>query len=1121
MAKPKPLTLTSCADARAHLVKALHADFIGPFSGDEAEILPLPPSRWYMAGFLAPQDAREPEDPTDDDEMASGNDEDDGELPPADPEPKRKNLLPSSIGLSVLVPPGQATDVVTATIRWAEYTALEPEDPTAEDAQQIPARRLNWQRVPRTPVTVTLALDAKELVAGREVHEGIFLVGHLGVAKAPGIPKGTRALSLFVVNRKEPGKKGRYDEEYLFQISLEVAFAAGLVERPNRRDEGSDDWDDQVNDLQYRGRMEYAVGHGVSVEVLTTDGRVTGARTAWIPTAVVKRVDTGEVKGVVTSMDALAVLENGAQVRAALAPLLNDYATWISGQRATALDTDERRATRDALMNNADRARARIAEGMELLATSPDALTAFRIANQAMATAARRRSPERYTPDKSPPSWRLFQLAFVVMNLPSIIDDGHKDREAVELIYFPTGGGKTEAYLGVIAFTLVLRRLRGQATADKGLGVAVMLRYTLRLLTLDQLSRAATLICALEMIRRDDQKRLGDVRFAIGLWVGRTATANTLAEVSQRVVQFRNGLGGSPFPLTECPWCKKPIEKDNFDLRPNQTTPTEVIVRCGDFKCAFAQVHAPKGIPVLFVDEQLYQELPCFLVATVDKFALLPWRAEAGMLFGRVRAHEGLRFYGPVDAPPKTATLLPKGLLPPELVVQDELHLISGPLGSMVGLYETAIEALCTRTAADGTKRAPRIVASTATVRRARQQVRALFGRRDMAVFPPPGVDANESFFAVVDHKSEGRLYVGIASPGRAMKAILLRSYTALLGAAQRVFDPKNGFADPYMTLAGYFNALRELGGMRRLVEDEVADRLTRGDRRPVGFNGESPWFASRDIKEPVELTSRERTTAIAKAKARLAASATDADAVDVLLASNMISVGVDIERLGLMVVAGQPKSVNEYIQASSRVGRDAKRPGLVVTVFNTHKPRDRSYYERFAAFHDCFYRFVEATSVTPFSGPALERGLAGVLVGLVRHTDATLTPPNAVMALHQNRKLAERATDVIAARARRQPRVRTAEEEAVAGAVKKRGINLLDAWESIVDRTTKEAGADMRYSPWDKGKKEKALLFQKLDAAPTVARDDAEEKFSAPSSMRDVEDSVPLWISRKPLGGR
>ena len=403
-----------------------------------------------------------------------------------------------------------------------------------------------------------------------------------------------------------------------------------------------------------------------------------------------------------------------------------------------------------------------------------------------------------------------FQLAFVLASLASVASYEHPDRRIADLIYFPTGGGKTEAYLGLIAFTLVLRRLRGKSRADEGRGVAVILRYTLRLLTLDQLGRAATLMCALEEMRRRDPKRLGNTRFTVGLWVGQSTTANRLKDVHKALQDYSKGSSSSPFPLSTCPWCGADIDIRSIKLldskgKPSKTKFERAVVYCDGKDCIFTERKRPgQGLPVLFVDEQIYQELPDFLVATVDKFAMLPWLGEAGMLFGQVTHLDERRAYGVMHPAPKGATLLPEGLHPPELIVQDELHLISGPLGTMVGLYETALDFLCTREVG-GVAREPKVVCSTATARRAREQIRALFDR-EMSLFPARGIDEGGNFFATLDSEGSGRLYVGVAAPGRALRAVSVRVYATLLAAAQKHFDPKGPLeqsADPFMTLVG------------------------------------------------------------------------------------------------------------------------------------------------------------------------------------------------------------------------------------------------------------------------------------------------------------------------------
>jgi hypothetical protein len=609
---------------------------------------------------------------------------------------------------------------------------------------------------------------------------------------------------------------------------------------------------------------------------------------------------------------------------------------------------------------------------------------------------------------------------------------------------------------------------------------------------------------------------------------GTSATANTLDQVKKLIIEYRNSAqknAPSPFPLTNCPWCQEVLGRDSLTLAPSAAKAERVVVGCTNFECDFSPRKNNEGLPVVFVDEQVYRELPCFVVATVDKFAMLPWRGETGMLFGRARFRDGGRFFGPMDTAPEGRDAAPGRARPPELIVQDELHLISGPLGTMVGLYETAIEHLSTRTLAGGKQVHPKVIASTATVRRAREQIKALFGRRDMALFPPPGVDDSETWFATVDKESPGRLYVGVAAQGRSMKGILLRTYTDLLAAAEKRYD-RNGKpeqpADAYMTVAGYFNSLRELGGMRRLVEDDVRGRAAKVEEKvPFDHTGPHPTQRARKIDlEPVELTSRESTGRIKEAKDRLSKPHADKEHVDVLLASNMISVGVDIDRLGLMVVAGQPKTTAEYIQASSRVGR--QHPGLVVTCFNVRKPRDRSHYERFAAYHESFYRYVEATSLTPFSGPALERGLAGTLVAMTRLYDDDMTRPEAAMLIGTHRKLADLAVEVLAARAGRSSNGLSGKDhDRLVENLRARGQSFLDSWEIVVRESRDKSAAKRSYSAFDRDKAAgKALLFMVTDEDKPPPNTD-EARFAAGTSMRDVEESVHWWIERRTLGGR
>jgi hypothetical protein len=878
-----------------------------------------------------------------------------------------------------------------------------------------------------------------------------------------------------------------------------------------------------VADLHYADTPEYATGHGVSAEWEVVDGVCRLLRTAWIPSAEVEKTSTVDVPGVELSMETLASLSDGAAAATALQPLVTEYRLWIETQRkGSATLQGARLETASELLRLAGIAADRIERGIGVLAADADALDAFRVANRAVARALRKRL------EIETPRWRAFQLAFLLLNLPGLADPRDPHRETVDLLFFPTGGGKTEAYLGLAAFAMVLRRLRHPD--EKGLagaGVSVIMRYTLRLLTLDQLARAAGLVCALELEREREVARYGDWPFEIGLWVGKAATPNILGKkgdgrsdsARSKVSQFKSDPNHkpSPIPLENCPWCGERFQPASFSLEPDSDHPSELRIVCTNFECDFTR---DRALPIVAVDEPIYRRLPAFLIATVDKFASLPWVGESGALLGGADRADKKGFYGAAE--PGRGARLASALPPPDLVIQDELHLIAGPLGTMAGLYEAAIEALCVREI-DGRAVRPKIVASTATVRQARDQIQALFARPMTQVFPPPGPDRRDSFFARTVRASESpaRLYLGIASQGRNPKVLMRKAWLALMGAAERSYRDAGGHknldnpADPYMTVLGYFNSLRELGGARRILEEEVQNTIkSYGIRKRVGED-RGLFQDRKTFSEVVELTSRVSTDKVADARRRLGVGFHDIkQRVDCAIATNMISVGLDIPRLGLMVVLGQPKAHAEYIQATSRVGRDDERPGLVVTLLNIHKPRDRSHYERFRHYHETFYRSVEVGSVTPFSARALDRGFAGALVSLARHIEARLTPPDGVERIVDVRTELERVlVDAFLERVRQQPFADEAEREERLRSVQNRVVDLLDSWRKIFE-DYRASGVALQYQKYEL-KQPKPLLREMLD---TDFESEHHRKFRANRSLRDVEPEVNLFL--KDLSG-
>jgi len=1126
--------MTTSADVREKLIDALRLDLVGPrpdlpeHEPYAQEVLPTAPSKWYLTGFLVPFEAKfeQRSDDTGDDQLdlvdreGPGDDESAPEQASA-----RKAAFPSSMGLSVLVPAG--TKELIAKLRWGDYEALSGDEhdlPRRQDDEGTVWGR--WRRIPReAEVSVSVKVTKEPKVIEVPDSNGLQVAVSVREAGAEKVlPKGTLSVSVFLVNNRPPAEDVRRDAAYVFQAELRLITERSFVPRPNLRGMESDDWDEKVADLQFHDAFEFGVGHNVSaIARQDPPGTCSDVSTAWVPRAEVEKVIPAQIPKVELGMEALAGAGSGQAIRDMVGPMVTAYTEWIGEQKGRFPREKSRAEMAGELMENARRARDRIQAGLDSL-DDAHVLEAFRIANRAIATAIRQRSvhgrEEKKPEVLPPPAWRPFQLAFLLMNMAGVIDGGHKDRKVVDLLFFPTGGGKTEAYLGLAAFTMVLRRLRDPSIRSSGL--SVLMRYTLRLLTLDQLGRAATLICALELERQNDIEKLGRWPFEIGLWVGQTATPNRMGEkgkdneysARRRTVAFQNDAKRkpSPIPLENCPWCGTKFDRNSFVLLPDAIKPLDLRVSCADRACAFHIRKQERGLPVLAVDEPIYRRLPAFIIATVDKFANLPWVGDTAGLFGRVERYDKDGFYGPID--PGVGKPLEGHLPPLDLVIQDELHLISGPLGTMVGLYETAIDALAsTNPAEEGIR--PKIVASTATVRRAQKQIQGLFGRTEVDVFPPPGPDRRDSFFAKTVPPSEknARTYVGIAAQGRNLKVVMLRTMLTLLGTSQRWWLEEGGDknpdnpADPYMTALCYFNSLRELGGARRIIEDEVRNRLADYGFRRRRIGEKQGLFADRKkFYEPTELTSRVSTNEVADTKRRLALRFSDKERLDVALATNMISVGLDIVRLGLMVVMGQPKMAAEYIQATSRVGRDDERPGLVVTLLNVHRPRDRSHYERFAAWHESFYRAVEATSVTPFSPRAVDRGLAGVAVALARLGHPGMTAPRNAAAITTLRSELAFVAEVISRRAESHDKELSADEaEALRKNLRGRVKDLLDLWQHIADKK-----GELQYQR-EVGGAIPPLLYDPLD--PELAKQPKEAaKFKAQRSLRDVEATVNLW---------
>ncbi|MER7574518.1 helicase-related protein [Streptomyces sp. NPDC126514] len=953
---------------REELVVRLRRELLGPDvdSGDDpAEVLTQDaPITRYPIGVLFPraadsearqgqeEDAAEQEDPYESPFVSNDRSEDTG----ANFEPPVSgDRRPSAMGLTFAVAPGISSEIVVSA-RAAVYVPVDADGRTMAarraEARTTVDQREHWRRreleLPDTQIDVTLPTVREEDLVPGEVKLHVLV-------RAVDPSTSTVTVTVTLINAQAVGERELQDAFALFQPGLRVRAANGasaFVERTP--DVSPDDTELAASRLLYRHAPTFAVGHGCSAHwdwtppsVGLTDIEPAGVseiRSDFLPTHEVLLTDSNpEIDSSALGMLGLAANPD-TEVLAALRGLALGYEQWIEAKvsEAAALAGTPYEDAAHAQLDVCREALGRMREGIRILADKPDVMEAFRLANRAMAEQRARsawvKGGRQGTPDLSVQRWRPFQIAFMLLCLCGIDDPKHPDRRISDLLWFPTGGGKTEAYLGLIAFTTFLRRLR--RGADGG-GVTVLMRYTLRLLTLQQFERATILVCAMESMRRATPDRLGHERISIGMWVGKSATPNDLKTASGQLLKLRGGQSlqtENPVQLHACPWCGTALDAHNYTVDEDNV---RMDVRCPGADCDFAS-----GLPVHLVDQTVYKARPTLVIATVDKFASMPWRKQTAALFNRDRVGDGTP--------------------PPELIVQDELHLISGPLGTLTGLYETAVDALADR---------PKVIASTATIRRASDQGRNLFDR-DVRQFPPAGLDARDSWFAVeTDRKVKAsRRYVGLLAPGTSQSTLLIRTYAALLHQAMCA-ETSEEVRDAYWTLVGYFNSLRLLSAAELQVNDDVEDYL----RLLAERDGTDVRVSNRYS----ELTSRVDASLIPARLKEIEKRYPDPDVRDVLLATNMIAVGVDVDRLGLMAVMGQPQTTAEYIQATSRVGR--AHPGLVAVMLNSARARDRSHYESFLHFHSALYREVESTSVTPFSARSRDRGLHAVVVALVR----------------------------------------------------------------------------------------------------------------------------------------
>ena len=907
-------------DIRQDFLTKLKASLIGPLKEDE--ILEESPKSKYLYGYISPTPKSEDElsiaETLSDTSKLSTDARNDSKKSFSENDEYEQPLEliyePSSLGISFQLKNKNKFEV---KIKFSRYFEIEEEKKKA------------WKRKSYEYIK-ELSIEDKKVYLEDNIYLHIF-----------SIFKKEENLYLFtitLVNDLIIRKSEDYVDKtpyILFQPEIIVSTKEPdvFIERPLNMKSG--DYETKMYEFLYSSSRPLCFGHGVSAECNKTKTKIW---TEYVPTHALNPIDPkankyfGEIDDDTFNAELLGKCEKNDLIEK-LSRFISVYESWIEDVISKKLNDfpDISKTFASSNLSVCNTVTHRIKSTINALGNDNEFRNAFQLSNLAIA------EQSSWKDESTTFLWRPFQLAFILLVLESFITEERESKNIADLLWFPTGGGKTEAYLCIISFLLFKSSFKSKQTSDPG--TQVLIRYTLRLLTTQQFERATALVLASEYIRKssklcDENSKV----FSIGLWIGEPSSPNWRKD-ALKILENEEIQTGDPRQITECPCCKSSLI---WDLKPAEP----IRPSCKNKECKLYG-----DLSLYTVDEDIYNVRPSILLGTTDKFIrILKVPATNNLFFSATGRN-------------------------PELILQDELHLISGPLGSISGLFESAIDMICSK------KNPIKIIGSTATIKNASVQVKSLFDR-DLIQFPPQGTSFNDSCFAVEDESKSGRLYIGVSTMCNSPKLALSGIVAAAFHHAQSIYkeieddNPHKLQAETYTTLVSYFNSLKELGGANVLYQDQVIEKL-----KSIAKDFNQETCSIQNIRE---LTSQRSQQQIKQYLEELHMSRDKDDAVDACLSTNMISVGVDVSRLGLMIINGQTKSKSEYIQASSRVGR--KYPGIVISIYNSNKVRDKSCYENFKDIHQNLYKDVEVTSLTPFSPECIKKALPSVLVTACRH---------------------------------------------------------------------------------------------------------------------------------------
>ena len=878
-------------------------------------------------------------------------------------------------------------------------------------------------------------------------------------------------------NLKKEAKK--FVENQLYQSKIQVSLlTANILPYPVKSDLSYDEEEEELS-LRYRKNKTFVIGHSCAASYkFDKENQVNSLSSEFLPYSIVKPVTLELESSSKNSSLNLQYLCSKDLLTKDLKKSLNifvdDYEKWLHNQQK--IDTTEEYSeARERILSRIQKSITRMRLGIETIVNNPKVFESFKLANLSMLMQMVHASdfsrnikdkdekpfdqPDYYHSKYNTYNWRPFQLAFILLTIESVVNEKSSDRNIVDLIWFPTGGGKTEAYLAVSAFEMFYRRMK---YGESGAGTVVIKRYPLRLLSAQQFQRASILICACELLRKQNPSILGSSPFSIGLWVGQATSPNSFSNVERSDGAFelyKKTLAEehpeNRFVVQKCPWCGTRIipsfnnDESHYGIKASTSS---FSFHCPSISCDFHE-----KLPLSVVDDDMYANPPSFIIATVDKFARLAWTDRPKAFFGI-----GSKFR------------------PPSLIIQDEMHLISGPIGTISGLYEAAIDQVISSTGGAS----PKMIAATATIRRADEQIKRLYAAQSN-IFPASGINEDDSFFARTNYEAEGRMYIGAMGQSDTQITSMIQ-VSSVLAQLPETIELSDAAKDAYWTQIVYHNSMKELAKTINTASDDIPNRLE------IIY----PNTNRRKLKNIAELSSNIKGGDLTSILERMGNTIHDNknDTIDMLPSTNMISVGVDVPRVGLMLMNGQPKTTSEYIQASSRVGR-GEVPGIVVTVYPAANPRARSHYESFIPYHESLYKFVEPTSVTPYAEPARDRALHAALVILMRYAGGIGDNEQAFLFNYENPQMKKLINHLI----ERMQKADPSEKDSIAKQMKKKA----EEWQSL-----KTKHPNLRYDA--KGNQFKTLLVSYEERN----KPSNSEKWATLNSVRnvDVEIAIKVW---------